>query len=96
MIQFSFNLRNPLFTNCNTNITNYIVKNWRITKNKNFEFQLCKAGSVYNLFGIELDTRFKRRHHAGFNFDLDLCGYVLILNLIDNRHWDFEHDTWDE
>lgn len=96
MIHFSFNINNPFHTLSNTNVTNYIVKNWRLSKNKSFEFQLCRAGSIYNLFGIELDTRIKGRHHAGINFDLDLCGYVLILNLIDNRHWDFEHGTWDE
>ena len=96
MFHFNFAITNPFHTNCHANITNYIVKNWRINKNKSIEFQVCKAGSMYNVFSLELDTRFSKRDHAGINFDLDLCGYVLILNLVDNRHWDFEHDEWHE
>lgn len=96
MFHFNFAIKNPFHTNCHDNITNYLVKNYKINKNKNFEIQLCRAGSMCNLFSIEVDTRCSRRDHAGFNFDLDLCGYVVILNLIDRRHWDFEHDKWYE
>lgn len=94
MIHLSFNISNPFHKSCNSNITNYIVKNFKVSKNKNFEFQICKAGSPYNLFGIELDTRFTGRDHGGINFDVDLCGYVLILNLVDHRHWNFEDGDW--
>lgn len=96
MIYFSFQIKNPIHSVCKSNITNYINKTWQLSKNKSFEFQLCRAGSAHNLFGIDLDARFIGRDHAGINFDLDLCGYVIILNLIDKRHWDFEHGVWQE
>lgn len=94
MIYFNFNLSNPIHTKCNSNITNYIVKNYKVTKNKNLEFQLCKTGTLCNLFGVELDTRVTGRDHAGINFEINICGYVLLLNIIDKRHWNFEDGEW--
>ena len=96
MIYFNLDIRNPFSKPCNENIKTYFNKTWKLSENKSFEIQVCRAGSICTLLGIELDARLSRRDHAGINFYLDLCSYVVILNVYDKRHWDFEYDAWEE
>ena len=64
------------------------------TEHKHFEVELNKwawaEASWFDLF-----TRWtRRRDHAGFEFNVEVCGICFHVDLYDNRHWDYGHKNW--
>ena len=37
----------------------------------------------------------KKCDHAGFNFSLNIFGFKSLYSNVDNRHWDYDNDTWE-
>jgi len=36
----------------------------------------------------------KKTDHAGFIFDLTIFGFSIMFIIYDNRHWDYDNNTW--
>ena len=87
MIYFNINLRNPWggdFKN---------IKVWHGAtpfKNKYWEIQVIKLD---NLFRLEFEFNIKQ-DHAGANLELGLFGYEIHFTFYDNRHWDYDNNSW--
>ncbi len=65
-----------------------------ISETKTFEWQLAHW-SNWNFFRHHLNWT-RKRDHAGVEWEVEILGLTLTLNLQDNRHWDYEHDRWEE
>ena len=45
--------------------------------------------------GIDFLWRFTTRgDHAGLKFNFEMFGLLFEFNIYDNRHWDYDKDTW--
>lgn len=45
--------------------------------------------------GIDLYWRFRTRgDHAGLTFFVEFFGWLFEFNIHDERHWDYEKNTW--
>ena len=64
-----------------------------ISTNKTFEWQLARW-SHWNFFRHHLKWT-RRRDHAGIEWETEILGLTLTLNLYDNRHWDDKRDWWE-
>lgn len=87
MIYFKFNIRNP-WSDRWSNSASY---HGRVTENKTWELQFMKTADLICLefsYTVQQD-------HAGFNFELALAGYCVSFMFYDNRHWDYEKNTWE-
>lgn len=71
----------------------YVVKTWSISKNKSLELQISKWGHSWTLFGIRISPSWYRSH-SGFEVELELFNYAMIVNFYDNRHWNYEEGRW--
>lgn len=88
MIYFNLNLRNPW---CGDRFKN--IKCWSgstFIKNKYWEVQVMKD---CELFRIEFSWTTKE-DHAGLRIEFGLIGYKATFTVYDNRHWDYEKQTW--
>lgn len=47
----------------------------------------------WNLFRFEFQIT-SEQDHAGVNLELGLLGYEIHFTVYDDRHWDYEEDTW--
>ncbi len=90
MINIGINIKNPFWPDVFNNVWH---KSWKISKNKIFEVQ-CLHDS-FNLFELSIVTDIKGYDHAGPSFTINVFGYVLMLSLYDNRHWDLETNNWE-
>lgn len=46
--------------------------------------------------GFDFYWRFRTRgDHAGLTFFVELFGWLFEFNIHDERHWDYENDTWE-
>jgi len=93
MIYLTLNFYNP-FTLWKSNHKNYICKNWNISKNKSFEFQLSRLENIDILFGFNLDLRWRKCDHAGPKLTIDILNYMIHFNIYDRRHWDYDNEIW--
>lgn len=75
------------------NFKSFFVKNLKLTKNKSFEFQITRY--TLDLFLFELSLAWYGHDHAGPFFILSLFGYSLNIKIYDNRHWDYDTNTWE-
>ena len=91
MIYFNFSLSNPF---CKpTSNRQIFIKNGKITKNKFWEIEFEQYPRT--LFSIGFSLTF-RQSHSRFNFDFGLFGYWFMLEIYDNRHWNYNTDNWEE
>lgn len=90
MINFNFNIAWPC-SDIKTN-NNYFIKDWKITKNKNLEIQICKSNMT--LFGFGLDFSPIGQSHGGLVIDFTLFKYMIILGICDRRHWNYKESRW--
>jgi hypothetical protein len=91
MLKFRFGVANPFKFKEFRNIWN---RSWTVTENKTLELQFYRY--AYEVFNCDLDLVWKGSDHAGPNFELNILGWNVRLGLIDNRHWDYNRDTWEE
>jgi hypothetical protein len=91
MIRFRFGVANPFKCKEFRNIWD---RSWTVTENKTLELQFYRY--AYEVFSCDLDLVWKGSDHAGPNFELNILGWNVRLSLIDNRHWDYNRDTWEE
>ena len=73
----------------------YIEKTYNITKNKSLEIQLSKWGHSYTLIGLSIRPSWYQCH-AGLMMEFELFNHSLIINFLDNRHWDYEKGCWEK
>lgn len=93
MINFSFNLSWPY--KVQRQQIDYVEKTWLITKNKSLELQISKWGHSWTLIGLTVRYTM-RQSHAGLMLEFELFNYSLIINLCDNRHWDWQKGEWEK
>jgi hypothetical protein len=86
MINFNFGLDNP-FSNRFENVYN---KNFKVSKNKTIEIEICKDRSIIS-FDFRVTTR---QDHGGVFVAFGFLGYDISFNLYDNRHWDNENGCY--
>jgi hypothetical protein len=68
--------------------------NWAVTKNKTLELEFYRY--AYEVVSVDLDLSWRGRDHAGPDFELNILGWSFRIALPDNRHWDWEKDTWEK
>lgn len=88
MINFSFDIAHPF----ETKFKNFWCKSWPTPfKTKFIELELH---TIEHLAGwnFHLSTRCD---HAGLDIQLSLFGVCLHFNFYDNRHWDYDNNTWE-
>lgn len=90
MIKFNFCLSNPFGNNSYNTI---FLKNGNITKNKFWEIEFHR--NQRTLFSIGFTLTFKQSH-SGLSFDFGLFGYWFMLEIYDNRHWNYDNNCWEE
>lgn len=93
MIYFTFRVRNPFVDYQYSPSVYYKDLSIPYTKHKRFSIQLEKSP------GLIVDAGFNytiREDHAGLFLDVGLFGYSVILNVYDDRHWDYENNVWKE
>jgi hypothetical protein len=95
MIRFNLAIYNPWPIAVAEMQQNYICKDWALTKNKRFEIQFTRWCRLDELFKFNLDAQLRGHDHAGINLEVGLCGFELMLNLYDYRHWDYDNETWE-
>jgi len=73
-------------------------RNFRLSRNKNIEFQIEFSWICYNLadewfrFGIETKSK---QDHGGLYFDFCLMKiFAIMIAYYDQRHWDYDNDCW--
>ena len=70
-------------------------KSWvrSLTKNLTAEVELHRT----NLGNLSMCFRFSTRcDHAGLTLDLSALSWNFVLNIVDNRHWDYQNDCWEK
>jgi hypothetical protein len=71
-----------------------ISKSLSVTKNKSLEIQLTKFSNIFQL-GINFDWR-RKCDHGGIYFNIQLLPFYFEISLSDDRHWDYETNTYGE
>ena len=71
-----------------------ISKSFAVTQNKSLEIQLSKFSNIFQ-FGINFDWR-RKRDHGGVYFNIQLLPFYFEVNLSDDRHWNYETNTYEE
>ena len=87
MFNIDFSIFNPF------DKTRKCLGSWHkpITKNKSLEWQIDRDPVILNV-GLSITSR---QSHAGVTVSLGLFGFQFIGEFCDNRHWDYEKDTWE-
>jgi hypothetical protein len=88
MIYLNINLRNP-WSSVFKNIWHRAGET--IFKHKYWEIQVIKSDNWFRFeFGFTI-----HQDHAGVNIELGLLSYEVHFTLYDNRHWNYEKNTWE-
>jgi hypothetical protein len=73
-----------------------IIKNpiiIRLSKNKYLEFYSFK--NYDSIYYFNFSSHLSRKtDHAGFNLEIEVCGYIISLDIYDSRHWDSSQEKW--
>ena len=69
----------------------YLLKSWRVTKNKTLEIQFSRMGTEIIGGALRVSTK---EDHAGLVIDISLFRRSLIITFCDNRHWNYEADRY--
>ena len=94
MIWFNITLQNPWYRR-DVRFDTLLLRHWRLSLHKHLEIQVMR-NSMYNLFVIELDTRWIGTDHGGLALELELLSYAIKIQLYDSRHWDHAHGCWSD
>jgi hypothetical protein len=64
-----------------------------LSENKTLEVQLelWEEDSCWFDFHISWS---RKTDHAGFNFDISIWRFAFYFSICDNRHWDYDKNTW--
>lgn len=92
MIRLSFNLKNPWHNEQKQPWRDFYQRAWRLSKNKTLE--ICFDFYPYTLAQFNLDTTWRGRDHAGPEISLGLVGLGLQIQIVDNRHWNYDTNDW--
>jgi hypothetical protein len=52
-------------------------------------------GTWNALVGLQLSYSYKGRSHAGLHVQVGLFGYVVCFGAVDERHWDYDTNSWE-
>ena len=63
-----------------------------ISKNKLLDYGIDYH--TWDLFRIEIDTRWRGQDHAGLEFDIRLFGLGFRIAIRDKRHWNHDANRW--
>jgi len=57
---------------------------------------LCLQGKFTgkHLFKFEIYGKWRRKDHAGYDINLEICGYEFYLEITDGRHWNYVEDRF--
>lgn len=88
MIYLCLNFSWPFKDN---NQVDYLLKEWKVSENKNFSVQFSKC--AFSVFGFSLNLSHKQSH-AGLMLDITLFRHMLILEFSDRRHWNRKENRW--
>lgn len=89
MINLKFELKNPWGKDRFKNLGSI---HGQLTKNKFWELQ----HTFYDGMLADVDFQFGTKgDHAGLYVVLGLLGYGVHLSVYDNRHWNYETNTWE-
>lgn len=69
-------------------------RTFKLSERKYFEIQAVKFDHEFTLLKFDLNVSIWGHDHAGVNLEVALFNYTLILNLYDNRHWNYEENRW--
>jgi hypothetical protein len=72
-----------------------IYNSFKISKNKSSEIQMGKWKDWTNYVHLNIILS-RRTDHAGFEIMIEICGFYLIFNVYDNRHWDYKNNCWEK
>jgi|688.fasta_scaffold1243237_2 hypothetical protein len=89
MIYVNINIRRPKWWDRYKSIKFWHGKT--IFKNKFWEVEILKSDGLLR-FEFELSTK---QDHAGANLKLGLFGYEIDFILYDNRHWNYDKNSWE-
>lgn len=92
MIYFNFTIQNPWHTDKRQPWKDIFQGQWKITRNKNFEFRLDYY--TYDWFEFGLNTRWRGEDHAGVAVDIRLFGLGVSVGVSDQRHWNYDKNRW--
>ena len=92
MIDLRFTLSNPFARYYKIPWKPFYQRAFSLSKNKTLEIEICK--SAYELIEFELGTSFRGHDHAGPKVAFNLFGLDIRIQMIDNRHWDYETNRW--
>lgn len=70
----------------------YFYKNGHFFGHKNWDLQISKMGN--QLIGFEFSFHPSCRDHAGLKIEFALFKHVIILDISDNRHWNYDEGRW--
>jgi hypothetical protein len=88
MILLKFNIRNP-WSDCFQNLRYWTGK--FPVKYKHWEFEILQGPDIINLhLGFT-----HRQDHAGLDFELSLFGYGVHFMIYDERHWNWDTNSWE-
>ena len=63
-----------------------------LSDNAIFVFDFGILGSIFN-FNLSWT---RRRDHAGPNIELAIFGLMIMFNIYDNRHWNYDNNDWEK
>lgn len=67
-------------------------RSWAVSQHRTLEIEFDRYD--YELFAINVDLQWRRRDHAGPEFEINVLGWCARIGLPSNRHWDYEANTW--
>ena len=71
----------------------YVEKTWRLFENKSLELQISSWATSWTLIGLSVNPSWYRSH-SGLMLELELFNYSMIINFLDNRHWNYQEGRW--
>jgi|688.fasta_scaffold177822_6 hypothetical protein len=92
MIKIDIDLHNPYHNENKFGFRSLYDKAFRVSENRTLEFQI--SFYLKTLIGLRFQTAWRGRDHAGPEFEITLFGLTICLSLPDNRHWNYDKNTW--
>lgn len=94
MIYLKFLIDNPWFKpNDKFNSKDYMWKDIKLSKNKNFEIQISRF-EARELLNVNMDLRWQGQDHAGPELDVNVFGFMFNVKIYDSRHWNYDEHRW--
>jgi hypothetical protein len=88
MINFKFSITNPF----SVRWANIYNTGGYLTDNKSWEIQVMKSNDI-----VDVSIHFTMHNdHAGLIVEVGLLGYSIMINIYDNRHWNYENKGWEK